>query len=180
MLFSCSAKEENYINYKELIEYISNEDADLPSIFSGIYLFCEIDKKEKKYQLLDSSALLKTHYGFYQNMDYKDFVSKVFSNQLVIDCKEVYECFNLNASVTEEYNKNPFASFIKRYTSFYEENTYTLKRDLDLDVRLSVMYYSYLNSYYTTYDDIAGYYSCERMNSIPVPTKEESIFLNEE
>lgn len=178
MLFSCVSKEESYINNKELIQHISNEDADLPSLYSGIYLFCEINKKEKKFQLLDSSALLKAHYGFYQNMTYKDFVLNVFTNQLIIDCEEVYECFTINDTIATEYNNSPFPEFANKYAKSFANNIYTLKRDLSLNVRLSVMYYLFINDYYTSYDDVAGYYSSERMKSIP--TREENVFLNEE
>lgn len=178
ILFSCFSKGDNYINNKELIEYISDEKTDFPSLFSGIYLFCEIDKKEKKFQLLDSSMLFKAHDESYPNIDYKDFILKIFSNQLTIECMEAYECFILNDTITTEYSNTSFSVFVKKYTKIYENNVYILNRDLSPNIRLSVMYYMFLNGYYTSYDDVAGYYFSERMKNIP--TREENIFLNEE
>jgi len=172
-VFSCT--NQNHITHQELIEFISNEDPDGYSLVSEIYLF-SIFKNENKIKLLDSSILLKGHYHFFNDVSYKDFVLGVFSNKCNLECTEVYECFALDEVISADYNQLSFSSFVEKYIIHRSKNNHTIKKDLSHNATLTVMYYLFLNDYFTVYDDISGLYYSERMKSLPT---EESIKLEE-
>lgn len=179
VLLSCSQKKVDYIKNYELIEHISKENPDLYSVFAGIYLFMK-DKKTKELIAVDSSDLMRLYSNKYDRMTYGNFIKGVFSNKIKIYCEEVSYCFDLDDNITRTYEEESFPFFLKKYCRNYSQDKYLIIRELPKKETFTVMYYLYINNYFSAYDDISGYYDSERMRSIPIPLKREDIFLNNE
>jgi hypothetical protein len=149
------------------------------SEYSG-YLFCLGNADTLK--IFESSNLYKTTRTVYNedSLTFKEYALGVFSGKIAISCEEVEDCFVLNDSVTVDYNRMSLNSFIRKYGgTFFNKDDFSLKSKSSNTATYSIIYYLFINDYFTFYSDLAGPYWCRRLKTLP-KMKTEEIFLKED
>lgn len=155
--YSCGNDKKRHI-HDDLITALSAEDLNFFSDYSHIIIFCRCDNRKIGY--LDVSGLNK---GFnipkYNKLGYSKFISDVINLDLEFDSLETYTTFTLNDTITAEYTKMSFDKFLEKYTKEKtSQNEYSLVNSLSYNSTLTVLYYFYQNNYYSSFDDIAGFF----------------------
>ncbi|MDH6311471.1 hypothetical protein M2137_000221 [Parabacteroides sp. PFB2-10] len=149
--------------HKKIIESLSNEPLNLehPSRYEGLHLFvgCE-DKNEKKitFPRVLKIEYLKNKYS----MNYKTYLRKILNEDIHIDLPE--SCFRLNAVISDNYAKMNFNAFFSLYC--YENGSvFRIAQSLSENESLTVLYYLFLNEYYSFWDDYIGIYSIRKLEN---------------
>ena len=154
----CSNSAENYLTKEDLIRFISQN----PSIHPPVFLFCKIG--ENQYGLIDSYGLEKNFNNYNASMDYKHFVENVMNNKIQLSCDDMYDCFQLNDTITFFYENNDWEVFLNKYSHNWSNDIYAVN-DMYVKDKLSIFYYMFINNYFTSFDDISGFYSIGKIKA---------------
>jgi hypothetical protein len=131
------------------------EDPNFPSQFLGIHFYCQ--GENNKILLTNADELKFVYEESHYDMNYKTFLTKVLSQQIIIN-NEHGDVFSLDKNVTYEYQTKKFIDFLLSYFKNDGENQYVLTSKITDNERNTVFYYLFINNYLTVFDDVIGNY----------------------
>ncbi|MHC5355042.1 hypothetical protein ACYSNX_12940 [Myroides sp. LJL115] len=108
------------------------------------------------------------------------FAKRVIQNEITLECLDLIKCFVLNKKITDEYYDLNFESFKEKYTRLKFSNKKLLLNisDLNISEMYSVMYYFYLNGYFSVFDDYGGGYVSSYILEEEVPQLDRRCSTN--
>lgn len=90
----------------------------------------------------------------YDNYNLDSLLSEILKGNYLFRCNELEGCFNLSAFIEDDYKKLPFKSFLRKFTKYFDDcDCFMIDYALAGEEKKTVMYFLYLNGYYTVYDD---------------------------
>lgn len=94
------------------------------------------------------------------NLTFDEFVLYVIENRINLGCDVFGECFLIDNTISEEYLKIGFSKFKEKYTLDIFANDVILLNinNLTRAEILTIIYFFYLNNYFTNWSDYEGYY----------------------
>ena len=152
VFISCTIKQKPTFN-KHLIENLSNAQTDLPSYYSGIIFFCK--SQNKKILPVDANDFRYIYSKEYSKLDYKSFLTKLLNQELDIQYNNK-NSFEINKYIENQYKSMDFISFMNFYCVKTSKSRYTLKNNVLKSQRYSILYYLFINNYFTGFDDYGG------------------------
>ncbi|MDH6342444.1 hypothetical protein M2480_001066 [Parabacteroides sp. PFB2-12] len=153
----------NDCRHEKIIESLSNEPLDLeyPSRYEGLHLFiCCEDENEKKitFPRIIKKEYLENKY----NMNYKTYLRKVLKESMCIHIPD--SCFRLDAVISDNYDRMNFDTFFSLYC--YENgNVFRISQGLNENEIFTILYYLFINEYYSFWDDYIGVYSIRKLGN---------------
>ncbi|MDR0229358.1 MAG: hypothetical protein LBI72_09875 [Flavobacteriaceae bacterium] len=113
--------------------------------------------------------------------NFEVFAKRVIRNEIPLKCQYLIECFVLNKKITNEYNSLGFEIFKEKYTQLKFSTGRILLNISDLNTVefYSVMYYFYLNGYFSVIDDYGGGYVSSYILHEEVPQLDNSNLILE-
>jgi hypothetical protein len=157
-----------HIQFDESLIHIISEDQEFPQYYSSLFF----GQGEKTKILLDPRELKELYNENSYSMDYKSFLRKVLNQQLIIKSKDKGYAFDLEKSITEEYQHVKFTDFLNFYCKKGDNDIYTLKSGFSENQRNTIFYYFFINNYLTEFDDYMGFYY---IFSTSIYSKEDNV-----
>ena len=158
--FSCKDQRQD-INQQFVVSIVKEE------IDSQIILFLKSnDKDQIGYTTI---SILQKTYGAdsrFKTKDKHNFISKTLSQEIAFNCGDIVQCFILNDTIKDFYANNSFSAFLKNYCVLNISQEYIIRENLSFNAELSVIYFLYQNEFYTTQDDVSGYYSTRSLKTL--------------
>jgi len=153
-LLSCG-KKQNFHFDDCLINLISKEDLNYPSLYSRYSFFCQgendsilfLEVRELK-ELFDKNSL---------GMDYKTFLTKALNQQITFSNLNS-KAFCLDKNITYEYQTINLEKFIHLYFNSNNNGKYVLTKNISENQKKTIFYYLFINNYLSVFDDYAGFY----------------------
>ena len=141
-----------------------DESSDDYTINGSMFLFGKSDSSGRiKYGLIYRVINFYLHDPRYNQLDYTEFISNLISNS-DFACDDIMQSFKINDTIRNSYDKNKFSAFLLKYSSDTINDKYIISKDLSFNSQLSVIYYLYLNNYYTDFDDYSGCYFSRKID----------------
>jgi len=175
LIFSCNTTKTSNNNVittenDTLLDLPGVNDVDSGAISFGDLLFC---KTQNSGQIGAAKLFnfIREYIGrkMYNDMTFEKYISDIYLLNTKMECdNSLVFCFELNDSVCNLYKKNTFAEYLRQTTntSKFEKDLYLVKTNSDVSdtVLYTVMYYLYINNYYCAFDDLSGYWYCEKID----------------
>lgn len=150
---SCNKSESEKFS-PEIVKIISKEDPKFPSVFASVSFFGKTDKNE--IVILYVQELRKIYENKYKNLDFEDFIIKVFDENISINCEDENYCFRIDNHVERIYKTKSFKDFVKCFCDHPDSNTIILKKNIPRNQYNSISYFFFKNNYLCYFDDKVG------------------------
>lgn len=175
LFFSCKKDEEKKDDLHKTIEKIievSKEDGY--SDYMYLYLFKNGNTTNELVNF-DIDALRRLYFGKHitnvtDNLTFDEFVREFFNNRVNLECNILGECFLIDESINKEYKLLGFNKFKEKYTSYMLPNgVISLNiNNLEREKVLSIIYYFYLNNFFTDWADYEGSFFSKKILDIDI------------
>lgn len=152
---SCNTKHDIPFN-QTIIKSISEEDENSPSRYFNSLFFCKCQNEE--ISILNIYEIREVYHKEFKQMKFKDFLTELFNQKLIINCSISNTKFNINDNVKKNYLNMTFDDFLNFYCVKKRENLFWLKNEVAEVSKNSVLYFLFTNSYITNIDDYNGAY----------------------
>ena len=108
----------------------------------------------------------------YTNCNLDSLVSEALKGNHPFNCYELEGCFEPSNHIENSYKKLSFKSFLEKFTQYLDtRNYFMIRNELTENEKETVVYFLYLNGYYTSYDDYENRYFSTK--GLPVRELEE-------
>jgi hypothetical protein len=152
---SCNTKYDTVLNQK-LIKNISEEDKNYPSRFFNVLFFCKC--KSDEISILSIYEIREVYLKEFNHIKYKDFLTELFNQSLLINCDTQGKKFWINEIVKKNYLKMPINEFLNFYCTKKSDNLFSLKNEIADEYKNTILYFLFLNNYLANIDDYSGTY----------------------
>lgn len=152
---SCNIKND-IVFYQKLIKNISEEDKSYPSRFFNVLFFCKCQNDE--ILILSIYEIREVYLKDFNHIKYKDFLTQLFNQSLLINCGAQDKKFWINEVVKKYYLKMPINEFLNFYCTKKGNNLFSLKNEIKDEYKNTILYFLFLNNYLANIDDYSGTY----------------------
>lgn len=178
-----TTKSDLNITIKKMVE-VSKEDGY--SDYMYLYLFKKGDVKNELVHF-DIDELRRLYFGKHitsisKEFNFEKFVLNIIENKINLECAILGECFMIDRTINNEYQILGFNKFKEKYTHkiISDKKVVLNVKKLEREQILSVIYYFFLNSYFSYWSDYEGRYYSEKILAKDVlETSKNNIFLEE-
>ena len=159
------SKEDGYSDYMYSFLFKEGNTA-------GELVYFDIDELRRLY--FGKHLIALTH-----DLTFDMFIHDIIENRINLGCDTLGECFLIDNTISEEYSKIGFSKFKEKYSETIAiTNVISLKiNDLDRAEILTVIYYFYLNNYFTNWSDYDATYFSKKVLAIDVD-EQQCLYLN--
>ena len=176
LLYGCATDKHKYQAYQDLKEFVVYKD----SPWLRYYLFFQT-KNKNEIAWEEASYVRSVFHDTpkFKGIDIDSYFKDLMMGKIILSCEDgnLGSCFTLAPNIMDDYKKNCFKEFLKKYATYSEENNrYIINPALSKDEKLSIAYYFFLNNIYTGYDCYFGYYISRK---VPLYILEEFDELEE-
>lgn len=158
---SCNNKQDISFSQK-LIKSISEEDKSYPSRFFNNLFFCKCQNEE--VSILSIYELREVYLKEFNHINYKNFLTELFNQKLLINCTIQNKQFRINEEVKKNYIKMPLKEFLNFYCTKKKDNLFFIKNDVADEFKNTILYYLFINNYITNIDDYSGTYVIKKVS----------------
>jgi len=158
---SCNTKHDISFN-QNLIKSISEEDENLPSRFFNSLFFCKCQNEE--ILILSVYELREVYLKEYKHTNYKDFLTELFNQKLLVNCNIQDKQIRINEEVKKNYLKMPLKEFLNLYCTKKKENIFIIKNNMPDESKNTILYFLFINNYITNIDDYSGTYVIKKVS----------------
>ncbi|MHC5310909.1 hypothetical protein ACYSNM_12765 [Myroides sp. LJL116] len=186
LFISCrtiSTKSDLNIIMGKMIE-ISKEDGY--SDYMYVPLFKNGDA-QNELVCFDIDELRRLYFGNHitnisHEFTFEEFAQNIIENKINLGCSIFGECFMIDKNIKHEYQTLGFNAFKEKYTrEILSSNRIILNvKNLERQQTLSILYYFFINSYFSYWNGYHGKYYCEKISATDVFEASKSNVILEE
>lgn len=158
ILFGCQQRDQCTDAEGFIHKFSEHVSKGLPSANSNYFFFLKLTNG--KILKTNNDMLFKVYLDKHRNQyNFQEFLCALFQEELILDFNSFkkegdnYQIFNLQDSIV----KKDIESIKSNFCKGADEN-FSLRNNLGLEEKLTVLYVFFKNSYFVSYDDIGGYY----------------------
>ena len=187
LLFCCKKNDIHKNDLHKAIEKIievSKEDGY--SDFMYLYLFKKGNSIDELVHF-NIDELRRLYFGKHitnitENLAFDEFLREVIENRINLKCEVLGECFLIDKSINEEYKLLGFNKFKDKYTSNILSNGVIFLKinNLEREKILSIIYFFYLNNFFTDWGDYEGGYFSKKLLDTDIFQRPKEILELEE
>lgn len=187
MFFCCKNDETKKNDLDRTIEKIievSKEDGY--SDFMYLYLFKKGNTTDGLVHF-DIDELRRLYFGKHitnitDNLTFDEFLRDIIENRINLECDVLGECFFMDESISKEYKLLGFSKFREKYTSNILSNGVVSLNinDLEREKILSIIYFLYLNNFFTDWADYEGSYFSKKLLDTDIVQRPKDVIELEE
>ena len=154
--YSCKTKSEIAIN-DNLLKEISQENQSLPSQYSSFILFCRC--QNGNLSIINTHTLRELYKKASIKNDYHSFIKELLDQKIKLECSTQAEWISIDPLIMNQYEKMSFRKFLFTYCEKKSKNKYFLKDDIPDNQVKSILYFLFINNYFSSEGDyIPGYF----------------------
>lgn len=183
--FSCKSQHLDFVLEESLNKIIEISKETGYSYYDSDFLF--VRKEGNIIASFDIDELRRLYFGKHivgitKNITFEVFIREVLTKEIDLECDKILYCFLLDEKIEKEYLEVGFRRFKERYTKLiYSDNSILLKTsNLTKNQLYSVMYYFYLNAFFTIVDDYGGGYVSKYILDEEIPKSDSLDLILEE
>ncbi|WP_413511984.1 hypothetical protein [Myroides odoratus] len=187
LVFCCKKsdihKNDLYRTIEKIIE-VSKEDGY--SDFMDLYLFKKGNTADELVHF-DIDELRRLYFGKHitnitDNLTFDEFLREIIENRVNLECDILGECFLIDESINKEYKLLGFSKFKEKYTSnIFANGIISLNiNNLEREKTLSIIYFFYLNNYFTDWADYEGSYFSKKLLDTDIFQRPKEVIELEE
>jgi len=187
LLLCCKSKNIQKNDLDKTIERIievSKEDGY--SDFMDLYLFKKGNTTDELVYF-DIDELRRLYFGKHitnitYNLTFDEFLRAIVENRVNLECDVLGECFSIDESISKEYKLLGFSKFKENYTSNILSNGVISlnSKGLEREKILSVIYFFYLNNFFTDWADYEGSYFSKKLLDTDIFQRPKEVIELEE
>lgn len=114
-------------------------------------------------------------------LTFEKFVKNVIENKINLGCDILGECFIIDENIKDEYKILGFNKFKEKYTykTLSDKEIVMNINDLESEQILNVIYFFYLNNYFSYWGDYEGWYFSDKILDTDISEFHDEIIVEE-